>query len=73
MGDLNDQCDLLESYWKNLCQQWEETRLHWKDSVGDYFEREFWQDLEKDIPKLLLKLQELDEVMAQALRNIEQD
>jgi len=73
MGDLNDQCDLLESYWKNLHQQWEETRLHWKDSVGDYFEHEFWQDLEKDIPKLIIKLQELDEAIAQALRNVEQD
>lgn len=69
MSGLTDSHDILRSEWSALIRQWEETRNEWRDGVGDRFERDFWQELDVEVPTLLKSMAELDEVLDAALRH----
>lgn len=69
MSGLTDSHDRLRGEWSALRHQWEDTRGEWRDGVGDRFERDFWQELDEEVPNLLKTLSELDEVLDAALRH----
>jgi hypothetical protein len=50
----------------SLKTQWIATRQAWRDTVGDRFEREFWQPLEAESSRYLNALRDLDEALRQA-------
>jgi hypothetical protein len=61
----------LRSEWSVLESQWRSTRSQWSDGVADYFEKEFWQELEDGVPTFLRELEHVDETLAQALRALD--
>lgn len=50
-----------------LERQWRETREHWKDEVGDRFEREFWEQHVSVGRSLLVAMTQLEEELARVL------
>ena len=50
----------------SLKTQWLATRQAWRDTVGDRFEREFWQPLETESSRYLDALRELSDALRQA-------
>jgi hypothetical protein len=69
MSMLREVYDRLQGEWGGLQNQWSSTRGQWRDSVGDRFEREFWMRWEIEVPRLLKSVDDLEEVLDQALRN----
>ena len=68
MSRLGEAHYSLRGSWSILGGQWSETRRQWRDSVGERFEREVWQEWEEEVPKFLRALNELDEELGRALR-----
>lgn len=71
MGRLTESHDSLTSSWSELEERWADARQQWRDSIGHRFEREWWQPLETEVPRLLEAMAELDETLEQALRRTE--
>lgn len=57
----------LTGSWSQLQDSWAEAREQWRDAVGYRFEREWWQQLEEVVPRLLEAMAEVDEVLSNAL------
>ena len=72
MGRLNESHESIKSSWVELQEQWADARQQWRDSIGYRFEREWWQQLEDEVPRLLTAMAELDDVLDQALRNTDE-
>lgn len=49
----------LHRQFISLNTQWIATRQEWRDTVGDQFEKEHWDELEKGSERYLLALQKL--------------
>lgn len=73
MSRLAETHDNIRGSWSILQGQWTETRRQWRDSVGERFEREMWQEWEDDIPQVLQAMQDLDEILNQALQQTDRD
>jgi len=73
MSLISETGDNLDSEWRILQRQWENTRQQWQDAVAEAFEREFWQQLETEVPYFLKSISDLDEVLEQALRHTDDD
>jgi hypothetical protein len=71
MGSINDTQDSIKGEWSILQSEWDNTRSLWRDSVANRFEKQFWSELERQIPQLLSAMEELDEILDQALYNTE--
>ena len=56
----------LSLSWRNLQNEWAEVRGEWRDKVADNFEREWWNELEQEIPQLIESVSQLDEAFSQA-------
>lgn len=69
MGRIGETRDSLNSSWSALKEQWATTRQHWRDEVGNHFDREWWQQLEYEVPHVLYAMTNLDETLEQALRS----
>ena len=53
---------------KTLRAQWEATRAHWRDQVGEAFEEHHLRPLEMDVLAALRAMDELGRVLGQAER-----
>lgn len=66
---------IIESDWREdwlrLQQRWRATSMVWKDTVGEKFEREFWDPLEIHVKVTLKELQSLSDVIAKAHTDID--
>lgn len=71
MSSLSEVNASLRGEWSALESQWHSTRSQWRDSVADRFEKEFWRDIEEDVPKFLRELDQVDETLSQALRTLD--
>lgn len=71
MSNLSDLEQDLGVSWRGLQNEWSEIRADWRDRVAEHFEREWWDELEAEIPRLLNSMEELDEVFRQADQELE--
>jgi hypothetical protein len=69
MGRIGETSSDLSTHWRTLQAQWEQTRAQWRDEIGELFEREYWQPLEENMPRLLRSIDSLDQVVEQGLRH----
>lgn len=61
---MTDVHERLVGFWGTFGAQWDSTRAVWRDGVALRFEREYWLELETEMPKLLAALEELEESLA---------
>src|SRR5215208_1051930 len=50
MGMVGEEQQRVREEWNSLREEWEQTRQQWQDEVGEYFEKEFWSDIETQVP-----------------------
>ncbi|HEX8367716.1 MAG TPA: hypothetical protein VF604_04040 [Pyrinomonadaceae bacterium] len=62
----------LNSSWRAMQAEWENVREEWRDDIGAHFEREWWNELEAEIPQLLNALADFDEVFDSAARQLDE-
>jgi hypothetical protein len=67
---VSDSYERIRAEWSQLAGQWHATRKEWQDSVAARFEKEYWTAWEDQFPKLLRELNELEETIDKALRNL---
>lgn len=67
MSEINDAADRLKGAWSGLQDHWHTAKEHWRDAVGETFERTVWNEWEQEIPGLLKSLEDLDEILGQAI------
>jgi len=36
--------DELIAYWQSTQNKWEEIKYKWKDSIREFFEKEYWEE-----------------------------
>ncbi len=65
MSEILDARQELIAEWNTLLRTWEDTRSHWRDPIGDKFEREHLAQWEETIPAFIKFLEELDTVVAE--------
>lgn len=56
---------LFTSY-KTLKQRWEEVQLHWHDVVQQDFERQYWDQLDPSVGRVLSAVDKLSQIINQA-------
>jgi hypothetical protein len=56
----------LYSSFKTLNVRWEQTILHWQDSVRRDFEEDFWNQLEPRVQQTLGAIDRLGQIIARA-------
>lgn len=72
MSQLNDLQQDIGSSWRYIQGEWMTAREHWRDAVAVKFEREYWNDLESEIPALISAMSEMDEAIQQAIVVLEE-
>lgn len=70
MNALSTARSQLKNAFQTLRNQWQASGALWDDSVQRRFEREFWQDFERVVPSTMNEMQKLEDVIAQARRNV---
>ncbi len=70
MSGLRHAHDHLQAEWQRLQDQWALTLERWRDVVCRRFEREYWQEYARAILPALQQMERLDEVIAQARREV---
>uniref|UniRef100_A0A7V3NTU9 Uncharacterized protein n=1 Tax=candidate division WOR-3 bacterium TaxID=2052148 RepID=A0A7V3NTU9_UNCW3 len=60
--------DQLGVIWQASQDRWKSLSEEWKDPVGSYFYKNFWQPWEEEMPQALKALANLVEVLEQAER-----
>lgn len=71
MSRLTDLEQELNFSWRGLQSEWEKVRGEWRDDIAAHFEREWWDELEAEIPQLLTALTDFEEAFSTAARQIE--
>jgi hypothetical protein len=56
-GELEQELSLI---WRSLQGEWFQTRETWRDRVAEDFERQWWDELESEIPPLIAAVSEMD-------------
>jgi uncharacterized protein YukE len=64
---VTDSSARIRGAWSSLQSEWSTAREHWRDAMGEQFERSVWQSWEQEVPQLIKVLEELDEVLDQAI------
>lgn len=59
----------IQAEWTRLQTCWEAARGQWRDEVAANFERVRWQEWDKQLPVFLRKLDELEQITTDALRD----
>jgi len=57
LGELEQELNLI---WRSLQGEWFQTRETWRDRIAEGFEREWWDELEGEIPPLIASVSEMD-------------
>lgn len=60
---MRDSSERLKAEWSYLRGTWENAREHWQDAVARHFEQRFWSNWEREVPRTLASLQELEKVL----------
>ena len=71
MGRLDEAHESIQSSWSELQERWTDARGQWRDSNAYRFEREWWQEIEEAVPRLLEAMAEVNEVLDRALLDTE--
>jgi hypothetical protein len=71
VSEISEAAESLSGAWSGLCGRWHDAREHWRDAIGDSFERRLWQEWEAEMPQLLRALNDLNEVLSQAVEHTE--
>lgn len=69
MGNPKQPVEDMRTAFQALNRRWEETRALWKDVVRWYFERTYWEPLERQARATHEEAARLAEVLAKALRH----
>ena len=67
MSALNESSDRLRGAWAAVRSGWDEAKEHWRDATAEDFERNLWNIWEEQVPQVIMRLDELDEVLQQAI------
>ena len=67
MPVLTESSDSLKGAWTVVRSEWAEAKEHWRDATAESFEHNLWQEWEEQVPKLIARLDELDEILQQAI------
>lgn len=68
MSRLGNVHEEMRAEWARLQECWQTTREQWDDEVAESFERGRWQEWEAQVPEFLRALEDLEDVVARALR-----
>jgi hypothetical protein len=71
MSTIAEVQEMIGGEWAGLESQWEMTRQKWRDSVAEYFEREYWGELADEVPRLLQAMEDLNDMLNHALSRTE--
>lgn len=69
MSQLHVSAEQVRREWQSLWTVWSMARQKWQDGVADRFEREFFHAWETDMNVFLDRLDELNNVLQDALRH----
>ena len=70
MSALNETEQALDHGIRAVARQWEAAQASWKDTRASEFERAFYQPLCRQVNATLTALEELNEVIARAKRDL---
>lgn len=70
MSSVSEAEEAVTDGWQDLSAVWTQTAAVWNDSVRLRFEREYWQPYAPAVRRALAALQELDQVIDQAYRDL---
>ena len=68
MGTLDGELERMKNEWRMLKGQWKETSELWNDSMKERFEKEFWQEFERQIQLFLKEFEKTTESIPKACR-----
>jgi hypothetical protein len=71
MSRLTDIQQDLEFSWRALQDEWATARGEWRDAVAEKFGREYWDELENEMPGFLAALSEFEEEFQSAALTLE--
>ena len=58
----------LSAVTKELAQQWQQTKEHWRDAKSQEFERQYIQELLSSVEKAVTVMEQLDKLVTK-IRN----
>jgi hypothetical protein len=67
MSGFDEPSDRLKGAWLAVRSEWHDAKEHWHDAIADTFERNVWQQWEEQVPQMLMRLDDLDQILQQAL------
>jgi len=70
MGSLGTAGEYIQNAWKQLSRQWQTTASLWRDASQRQFAKEYVEEYEPVISAALKALDHLDQVIAQAEKNV---
>lgn len=73
MSNFNQSSEELSAKWSSLQAQWSQCRSTWSDVVADRFEHDFWSEWQSSLPQAIRVLQTLEEALARAEKDLEND
>jgi len=68
MSNLNDIFYEFVTVWKVLDIEWVKAKDIWKDIVRDYFEKEYWKELEEEMQIFIKTMENLQTTIDEAIR-----
>lgn len=71
MTELEQAYATIEQGWQQVEACWEQTVKVWRDTSRERFEREHWRPLASAVRRALTALEELDFLIEQAYRDLE--
>ena len=71
MYQLTSELERIENECRILQSQWKSTSQVWNDSIKQQFEKEFWCEIEKLIPAYMRKLEETENLISRAYRELD--
>ncbi|REK11189.1 MAG: hypothetical protein DWQ37_14755 [Planctomycetota bacterium] len=71
-GELTVGAARLHKSWQKLRAHWEQTKLEWRDTVAQDFERRYLNEIEPELKTTLERMRILADVLATAHRDCDQ-
>ena len=68
MATLRNEAEKVKNEWRRLERQWKKTSEEWNDGVKRQFEKEFWQEFDRQVPGFIKTLEETSQAIAGACR-----